>query len=319
MILDSTDLKILNLLGRNSRRSYRDIADLVNFTTKATKDRMDKLISFGVIGNFVTLVDPSILGYSMICSFALKEAHTNSEMLDKIRKTGDIQYQFNVLGGALGYSLLIKDKVRGKNSEDHTDKLIQEMLHVLKPALLGFMVHDTMKGERKLNSRITRTDLLLIRQLVLNPRIGISEISRELSVSTRTILRRLDRIQKNRYLEFTIIPNPGAMKGQIVIFLDIRFKISEHSRFSNKSKFEKIYYELRNNIILSTVSNNPTAETIGLILACSDTAKTESIRTKIESLEYVKECRVFFPTRIEYNQNLLLKAVDEKILQFQNN
>lgn len=316
MILDSIDLKILNLLGRNSRRSYRNIAELVNFTTKATKDRVDKLVLSGIIDKFVTLIDPKILGYSKICSFALKETHIDSEMFGTIRNTGDIQFQFKVLGGAVGYSLLIRNGE--KKSEDDEEKLIQEMLHVLKPALLGFMVHDIMKEELQSNLILTKSDLQIIRQLVLNPRISISDMSKELSISTRTVLRRLDRIQNERYLEFTILPNPEAMKGQLVIFLDIRFKISEFNGFRNKSVIEKINYELRDNIVLSTISNDHTAETIGLILACSDTAKAEYIRVTIEKLEYVRECRVFFPTRIEYNHNCILKAVDKKIMQVQN-
>lgn len=71
--MDTIDLRILNQLGINSRLSYRNIARSIDFTTKSAKERVDNMISSGVINRFIVLVDSSILGYNRVISLALKK------------------------------------------------------------------------------------------------------------------------------------------------------------------------------------------------------------------------------------------------------
>ncbi|CAN5603887.1 hypothetical protein BH23THE1_BH23THE1_23720 [soil metagenome] len=75
MTFDAIDLQILNQLGIHSRLSYRNIARSVNFTTKSAKERVDNMISSGVLNRFIVLVDPSILGYDRVVSFALNRSY----------------------------------------------------------------------------------------------------------------------------------------------------------------------------------------------------------------------------------------------------
>ena len=85
LILDNIDLKILNLLGRNGRLSYRNIAYTIGLTTKSVKTRVDKMISGNVIERIITLVNPSILGYNMRCTFAIRKNKLNNEIIDRIK------------------------------------------------------------------------------------------------------------------------------------------------------------------------------------------------------------------------------------------
>jgi DNA-binding Lrp family transcriptional regulator len=50
--LDDLDLQIIRLLVRDSRTPYKNIASVVGITPHAAKDRVDKMISNGVIGGF---------------------------------------------------------------------------------------------------------------------------------------------------------------------------------------------------------------------------------------------------------------------------
>ena len=104
LILDDIDLKILNSLGRNGRLSYRNIAYAIGLTTKSI-GKVDKMISGNVIERFIALVNPSILGYNTIYAFAIKKEQLSNEIIDRIKLVGDIQYQFTVLGGAVGFSI----------------------------------------------------------------------------------------------------------------------------------------------------------------------------------------------------------------------
>ena len=299
LILDSIDLKILNLLGKNSRLSYRNIARTVGLTTKSVKSRVDKMISAKVIERFIVLVNPSILGYKVTCAFALKRNMVNRDLIDRISLVGDVQYKFHVLGGAVGFSIVARE-----GSEDKIELLLKS----LQPAILGVAIQNPIYSTKTISYNLTMTDYHIIKQLVQNPRMEISEIGKAISISVKTVRRRLDKMQNNHILEFTILPNPNAMKGQITFFLEVKV---ENSRLY-RAVLEKIFHELHNHLILSSILHDQ-VERIGLILASEDVFKIESIRSQIESFNGVKEANVFLPTKIEYNQDSIVKAIEGKI------
>jgi DNA-binding Lrp family transcriptional regulator len=299
LILDDIDLKILNSLGRNGRLSYRNIAYAIGLTTKSVKVRVDKMISGNVIEKFIALVNPSILGYNTICTFAIRKNKLSNELIDRIRLVGDIQYQFTVLGGAVGFSIAVRE-----GSEEKIELLLKSLQH----AILGVTIRNS-SSHPDVSKSLRVTDYHIIKQLVLNPRIEISEIGKKISVSPKTVRRRLERILKYRILEFTILPNPYAMKGQIVFFLEVKIEKGEY-----RILVEKIYGALHNNLVLSSMHHDQ-EDTIGLILASEDVFKIEQIRSQVESFEQVKEANIFLPITITYNQELIVKAIEQKIMK----
>lgn len=299
LILDDIDLKILNSLGRNGRLSYRNIAYAIGLTTKSVKVRVDKMISGNVIERFIALVNPSILGYNTVCTFAIRKYKLSNEIIDRIKLVGDIQYQFTVLGGAVGFSIAVRE-----GSEEKIELLLKSLQH----AILGVTIQNSSSNS-DISKVLRVTDYRIIKQLVLNPRMEISDIGRIISVSPKTVRRRLDRIIKYRILEFTILPNPYAMKGQIVFFLEVKIEKGQY-----RVLVEKIYGALHNNLILSSMHHDQ-EDTIGLILASEDVFKIEQIRSQVESFEEVKEANTFLPITITYNQELIVKAIEQKIVK----
>lgn len=297
LILDDIDLKILNSLGRNGRLSYRNIAYAIGLTTKSVKVRVDRMISGNVIERFIALVNPSILGYNTVCTFAIRKNKLSNEITDRIKLVGDIQYQFTVLGGAVGFSIAVRE-----GSEEKIELLLKSLQH----AILGVTIQNS-SGHPDVSKSLRVTDYHIIKQLVLNPRMEISDIGKKISVSPKTVRRRLDRIIKYRILEFTILPNPYAMKGQIVFFLEVKIEKGQY-----RILVEKIYGALHNNLVLSSMHHDQ-EDTIGLILASEDVFKIEQIRSQVESFEEVKEANIFLPITITYNQELIVKAIEQKI------
>jgi DNA-binding Lrp family transcriptional regulator len=299
LILDDIDLKILNSLGRNGRVSYRNIAYAIGLTTKSVKVRVDKMISGNVIERFIALVNLSILGYNTICTFAIRKNKLSNEIIDRIKLVGDIQYQFTVLGGVVGFSIAVRE-----GSEEKIELLLKSLQHVI----LGVTIQNSSSSP-DLSKSLRVTDYHIIKQLVLNPRMEISDIGKIISVSPKTVRRRLDRIIKYRILEFTILPNPYAMKGQIVFFLEVKIVKGQY-----RILMEKIYGVLHNNLVLSSMHHDQ-EDTIGLILASEDVFKIEQIRSQVESFEEVKEANIFLPITITYNQELIVKAIEQKIVK----
>jgi DNA-binding Lrp family transcriptional regulator len=292
--LDSTDLKILNMLARDGRLSYRSIGAAIGLTTKSVKSRVDKMLSSGVIDKFVAVVNLSIVGCSRIYTVALRKSKLNQELVERIGLVGKIGYRFEVLGGVVGFGIGV--------NEENEDKM-QMLLNSLQPAIVGMIESHNYP----VPANLTRTDYTIIKELVRKPRMEILDIAKATSISPKTIRRRMERMTKNRVLEFSIHVNPAAMKGQIVLFLSV---IAERQFYPRLR--ERIYRELHESIILSTNLGNQ-VDAIGLNLASDDVFKIEDMRSHIESFDGVQQANVFFPTKLEFPQEWIIKAIDRKL------
>jgi DNA-binding Lrp family transcriptional regulator len=295
--LDSRDLKILNLLAKNGRLSYRSIGHAIGMTTKSVKSRVDRMLAAKVIERFIAKVNPSVVGYKRTYALALRKNNLNQELLERFKLVGDIQYQFEVMGGALGFDIAVKEGTEDK---------IELLLSSLKPALLGVI----RSRNREVSQKLTETDYTIIKQLIRNPRMEIRDIAAATSLSPKTVHRRLDKMVRNRVLEFSIQPNPDAMKGYIVFFLDVKLKNRSHY---HQKVLQRIYEELNEGFMLLSSDISNQEDSIGLLLGSEDTIGIESIRSRIESFEEVQQANAFLPIKLACPQEWIVKAIDGRI------
>ncbi|MGI0001605.1 MAG: winged helix-turn-helix transcriptional regulator, partial [Nitrososphaeraceae archaeon] len=118
------------MLAKNGRLSYRSIGVAIGLTTKSVKARVDKMLSSRIIERFLTIINPSIFGFSGTYVIALKKRKLNNELLERIGLVGIIEYRFEVLGGVMGLGIGIKEGDEEK---------IQMLLDSLRPAIVGLI------------------------------------------------------------------------------------------------------------------------------------------------------------------------------------
>ncbi len=302
VILDGTDLKILNLLARNGRLSYRSIGHTVGLTTKSVKSRVDRMLAAKVIEKFLAKVNLSVIGYKKTWAIALRKNELNQEILDRINLVGDIQYQFEVMGGVIGFDIAVKEGTEDK---------IELLLTSLRPALLGVI----QSQNRDVPHNLTQTDYTIMKQLIKNPRMEIRDISAATSISPKTVRRRLDKMIRNHVIEFSIQPNPDAMKGHIVFFLDVKLSYRSHS---HQKVLQRIYEELHERFMLLSSDISNQKDSIGLLLGSEDTIGIESLRSRIESFDEVQQANAFLPIKLACPQEWIVKAIDRKLKSAQN-
>jgi DNA-binding Lrp family transcriptional regulator len=296
--LDGTDLKILNLLAKNGRLSYRSIGLTIGLTTKSVKSRVDRMLAAKVIERFLARVNPSVIGYKRIYAFALRKNKVNQELLDRINLVGDIQYQFEVMGGVVGFDIAIKEGTEDK---------IELLYNSLKPALLGII----QSHSREVPHNLTQTDYTIMKQLIKNPRMEIGDIAAATAISPKTVRRRLDKMITNHVLEFSIQPNPDAMRGCIVFFLDVRVK----NRSEHQNVLQRIYEELHGQFMLLWSDMSNQEDGMGLLLGSEDAIGIESIRLRIESFDGVEQANTFLPIKLACPQEWILKAIDKRLAE----
>lgn len=79
--------------------------------------------------------------------------------------------------------------------------------------------------------------------------------------------------------------------------------------------FVSVLSKLRNYLVLS-ITQHHQEEIIGLTLASEDSFKIEFIRSEIESIHGVRESNIFFPLTMKYNQESIIKAIEQQLLTF---
>lgn len=301
--LDDTDLKILRLLSKDGRLSYRSIGLTVDLTTKSVKSRVDRMVQAKVIERFLAIVNPTVIGYNKTCAFALRVSNeAKQEFIDRINLVGDVRYQFEVMGGVIGFDIAIKE-----GTEDKVDLLLSS----LKPALLGII----QSCNRGVTQRLTETDYEIIRELVKNPRKEIQDIAATTAISSKTVRRRIDRLTKNHVIEFSIQPNPDAMRGYIVFFLDVKIK----SKSYQSKVIERIYEELHDHLMPLSSDMSRQEDTIGLLLGSKDAEGIESTRSRVELFDGVERVGAFLPIRLSCPQEWVIKAIDRRIAEYKRN
>ena len=79
-----------------------------------------------------------------------------------------------------------------------------------------------------------------------------------------------------------------------------------------QSVFESAFNRTHNCLVLSLTPQHR-QEIIGLILSSENSFKIELMRSEMESMMGVKESNIYFPIKLEYNVEPLLKSIERQI------
>jgi DNA-binding Lrp family transcriptional regulator len=297
--LDETDLKIISILSKDCRASFMSIGSAVGMTSKSVKARIDTMISTGVIEKFVVKVNPASLGYSTSCMLIVRErtAHTD-DIVSRLNLLGDVSIHSKCIGGISTFCLAIK--------EGHEDKL--ELLRdSLKPAIVHFMF-TSPSSYQSIKHELSETDLQIIKCLLLNPRMDMKDIAKKISISPRTVNRRLIRLTDNNVLKFFILCNPASTLGYIQFVL----VINTTDKSFNNQIIERIYGELKDNILFQPPIIDPD-NIITLLLFSQDIFTADAILKKVESFAGVDRVELFTLIDTTSYDKWIVREIDKRL------
>ncbi len=84
--LDEIDKKLLNILQLNSRITIRELSDKLHLSTTPIHERIKKLEKSGYIKQYLTLVDPKLLGKKLIVYVSASLNDHTKEAIDAFEK-----------------------------------------------------------------------------------------------------------------------------------------------------------------------------------------------------------------------------------------
>ena len=298
--LDETDLKIISILSKDCRASFMSIGSAVGMTSKSVKARVDTMISTGVIEKFVVKVNPVSLGYRMSCMLIVREhtAHID-DIVSRLNLLGDVSIHSKCIGGISTFCLAIK--------EGHEDKL--ELLRdSLKPATVHLMF-TSPSSYLSSKHELSETDLQIIKCLLSNPRMDMNDIAKKISISPRTVNRRLTRLRDNNVLKFFILCNPISTLGYIQFVL----VINTIDKSFNNQIIERIYGGgLKDNILCQPPIIDPD-NIITLLLFTQDIFTADAILKSVESFTGVDRVELFTLTDTTSYDEWIVREVEKRL------
>jgi DNA-binding Lrp family transcriptional regulator len=232
-----------------------------------------------------------------------------------------------VLGEVSIFRIAIRETnnedITRKNNEDHVNSLLLKT-GLIEKAILATNTGSFQTGahSRRQQTYLSPTDLKIVRCLVLDTQIGLTDIARSASVSTRTGNRILNKLKDEGVVQFSVICNPAAMKGLVVFGLLIyvndengRNVITERygsKRSSSHKVIERVYTEFpeypflrspllsHDNIVIFSVFSN-------------DVFAIDSMFKKILSFQEVRKAELYVFTTIKYHKDWIIREIDRKL------
>jgi DNA-binding Lrp family transcriptional regulator len=300
-MLDKLDLKIISLLSRDCRISYRNMASIVNLTPNAVKARVNKMISKGIIKNFIVRANPALFGYEIECSITIqnvgrkmKEEH----IVDKLNLFGNVLVYAKQLGQSSIYVLALKEV------EEDKIRLINDLI---KPAVVEKII---FANYRLPSIKIHISDLKIIKSLLLNPRMQIEEIAKDTSLSTRTVARWFERMKKNQFLEFTTMRNMSSL--QLIGYIEFALIIAVDKNF-HRNVINTISYEMDEYLLF--IPNVYQDNVIFAVFFCANIPTLDLILTRLQSYKGIKKIDLFITTRLTFYQDWLKKEINKRLGQ----
>ena len=286
--MDNLDMKILNRLLNNCRESSRQIGIELGISGGAVKKRIQKMEEKKVIEKFFIKVEPPVLGNGVL--YFVVSGENIDEILEQISLVGEPYFVAPCIGGITVCSIVIKDNPEEKI--ELANKLMKDVrvLSIFEAESPGY------------DSDFTKTDFEILEELIKDPRQKIEQIARNTNMSTKTITRCIEKLQKNDGIQFTLVYDPKKIDEFIPHAIlawiegDLKETLNEMNKIFSES-YLQIPFIAKNQIVLLMYSEN--------------IFKMDELTQKVRTIKNVKSADLFIPKKISFYVKWLEKAISD--------
>jgi DNA-binding Lrp family transcriptional regulator len=293
--IDEYDIYILRILARNCRASFRSIGLDLGITTNTVKNRIKNLIDNKILQRYVLHVNYAILGYKKNCLVIVRNNISPHIIIDKVNAFGNVYLHVDCLGGTSVFGIVFKE------SMDDLESLLSS---TIRPAILC----NIFTGELETRAvALTSTDLRIIKHLLSEPRMKNEDMAKLISVSLKTVKRRLEFMRRNHVLDYGIVYNPSAMKGYIYFGLIIQ---TEHYQYQRV--LEQVYLNFENYLLRHPQTIHK--DVIILNMYSRNIYDMDSILKVVESFNGVTKAEIFQTLKTEILEKWVIDEIDGLLL-----
>ena len=284
--MDNFDIKILSKLLNNCRESDRQIGMDIGMSGGAVNARICRMQKIELIKKFFIKVEPPVLGYGVLY-FVISGENIN-EILEQVSLVGEPHFVAPCIGGITVCSIIVKEN-------------LEQKIELAKKLMKDLKVLSIFEAENPgFKTNLTKTDLEILDELIKDPRQRIETIAKNTKMSTKTITRCIEKLQKNEGIQFTTIYDPKKIKKFIPYAIitwiksDLKGTLEKMNKeFSNS--YLQIPFIAKNQIVLFMYSNN--------------IYKMDELTQKVRNIKNIKSADLFIPKKISFYDKWLKKTI----------
>ena len=286
--IDNLDMRILSNLLNNCRESDRQIGQKIGLSGVAVKSRINKMLKSKLIEKFTLKIEPHLLGYNVI--YLVTTGQDVNEIVKQVKLVGEPFFIVPCVGGISACGIVVKGEVEQKIA------IINNLLKEVR-ILNIFEAEDA-----GIKSNLTKTDLDVIEQLLKDPQEQIDVIAKNLHLSTKTVTRSIEKLQKNPAFQFTLTYDPSKIKP----YISHAILCVVNGNIQNLLKTLKIQFEDHFMQIPFIAKNQ-----IALFLYSEDIFEMDEMVQKANSVENVISAENFMPKKISLPHDWIRNAIKE--------
>ncbi|MFP6577534.1 MAG: AsnC family transcriptional regulator [Candidatus Nitrosopelagicus sp.] len=286
--IDNLDVRILSSLLNNCRESDRQIGQKIGLSGVAVKSRINKMLKSKLIEKFTLKIEPHLLGYNVI--YLVTTGQDVNEIVKQVKLVGEPFFIVPCVGGISACGIVVKGEVEQKIA------IINNLLKEVR-ILNIFEAEDA-----GIKSNLTKTDLDVIEHLLKDPQEQIDIIAKNLHLSTKTVTRSIEKLQKNPAFQFTLTYNPSKIKP----YISHAILCVVNGNIQNLLKTLKIQFEDHFMQIPFIAKNQ-----IALFLYSEDIFEMDELVQKARSVENVISAENFMPKKISLPHDWIINAIKE--------
>lgn len=216
--MDKTDIILCQLLLGNSRLSYRELGQKLDLSVTAVHNRIQTLIELGIIRKFNTSLSVFAQNAIHVLMFGFSRANSVLEVKSRMENHGSIYW----LAAGGGNILYIGAYLKNIGDLEAVVRFVKENASIpeLTVGLMGSPIPPMLRNLMpvKLENKLCDLDYKIIRSLKDDSRKPTSAVAQEIGVSTKTIRRRLNIMEKNFLIQYSIEWYPDASNDIMSVF-----------------------------------------------------------------------------------------------------
>jgi DNA-binding Lrp family transcriptional regulator len=209
-ILDTIDLDIIKSLIEDCRISYQELSKRTGITRSAVKKRLDRLVESNVIHDFVVRLSSAMSNMEYAFTILKFESTPNEENLyEELSQSPSIYQVSKTFDGrycvfAVYFSI------------DELSELTTFLWNIKD--LKDIRLYPKLMVDRGGTMKFTGVHLRILRCLMKDARMSISNIARDTSLTTRKVTKALKQMRESGAVRFTIrvTENVGEKGTEVV-------------------------------------------------------------------------------------------------------
>jgi Lrp/AsnC family transcriptional regulator for asnA, asnC and gidA len=305
--LNELDSKILRSLLKDGRTSYDELAEECRVSKNATWKRCKAMEKKGVINGATVQINFGHFGFDALATLLISvNAQQIEQVMEFIGKITEVRAyrQYNSV-----YNVRATTTLRDLHELDHVKQVIKQKLptiglktyiwtgvrNIPENLNLTGILKDTNEGNQrnlgkatllpKHGTAIDELDKQIVEKLTLNGRASFTQISKQLGISTDTVVKRYYKLRDKGALKVSIQINPNKIGYTSILDFNIAFTtpgVLSHSVVESLAKIPDI-------IIITKTSGDYDLQVTAMI---RDIAESFAIQDQIARISGVTKIEV---------------------------